>query len=107
MSRKPNPDKLNRADYITRTRETHTYIISYVPEGKKIVEDMEVTVSGSDTIARRLATKQVKAFGKIIACEHTKTEKKLVGMPLDKFYSEAEELDFDTDNESVNESEEN
>jgi len=106
MSRKPNSDKLNRADYITRTRETHTYIISYVPEGKKIVEDMEITVSGSDTIARRLAMKQVKAFGKIIACEHVKVEKKLVGMPLEKFYADAEELNFDSDAETVNEMEE-
>jgi hypothetical protein len=100
MSRKPNPDKLNRADYITRTKETHTYNVSYVPEGQKIVEDKEITVSGSETIARRNAMKQAKAYGKVIACEHINTQKKLVGMKLEKFYSEAEELEFETESES-------
>ena len=103
MSRTLNPNKLNRADYITRTKEVQTYVISYVPTGKKVVEDLTVTVCASDTIGKRLAMKQAKELGKIIACEHTKTEKKLVGMTLEKFYADAIELDFDNLSESESE----
>lgn len=109
MSRTPNPDKLNRADYITRTKEVQTYVVSYVPTGKKVVEELTVTVCASDTVGKRLAMKQAKALGKIISCEHTNTEKKLVGMTLEKFYADAVELNFgdssDLEPESESESE--
>ena len=98
MGRKPT-GKANRNDYITRTLEIHHYTARYVVPGAKEISETELHIAaGGKSQADKLAQKRGKELGTVIDITHTGVDRKLMGMLVAKFFSEADELHFETEN---------
>ena len=85
MGRKPNPDKVSRADLITRTIEFHTFRVKILPEGADTVSYMNKNGIGTVDKARRNVMKDCRKYGVVIDIEHTETRSGLYGMTPEKF----------------------
>lgn len=98
MGRK-STGKPNRNDYITRTLEIHHYAVRYVVPGAKDISETELHIAaGGKSQADKRAQKRGKEFGTVIDITHTGEDKKLMGMLAEKFFAEADELHFETEN---------
>lgn len=85
MGRKPNPDKVSRANLITRTIEFHTFRVKILPEDAEKVEYIDLNGIGSEDQARREVVKKAKEHGTVIDVVHVAVRSGLYGMTPERF----------------------
>lgn len=93
MPRKANPDKVSRANLVTRTVEFHTFKVKILPNGAETVIYKEENGVGAVDAARRAVMRKCKAEGTVIDIQHVSTKSGLYGMTYEKFIENAELLE--------------